>query len=200
VPIRCRASRITWRRSLLKDCRSLFCWKTHPPQLPAHEQNKVAATAARIAFQVPRLTHHRHVDPDYQTGAEALLQYLDEQGYQADWTLASADQYGLPQSRARVYIVAVRAMPPQQCKHTARSKVAAALSLFRRLCPAGPTEHLEALLKRSSACQQKSHFKFGDGPSGPQAAHDTDSASASAGPKTGPKKRVPKDAHAQGPK
>jgi site-specific DNA-cytosine methylase len=75
---------------------------------------------------VPRLTHHRHVDPDYQTGAEALLQYLDQQGYQADWTTASADDYGLPQSRCRVYIVAVRAMPPLHCKHAARKKVSAA--------------------------------------------------------------------------
>jgi len=135
---------------------------------------------------VPRLTHHRHVDPDYQTGAEALLQYLDQQGYQADWTTASADDYGLPQSRCRVYIVAVRAMPPLHCKHAARKKVSAALSLFRRLCPSGPAEDVEALLKRAASCQQKLEFGAA-APAGPSplAAPEPDLPSASARPDKG---------------
>ncbi len=110
-------------------------------------------------LQVPRLTHHRHVDPDFQTGAEALLEYFDGLGYQADWTWASADQHSLPQSRARIYIVATKAMPPRHCKHEAHSKVAAALSLFRRLAPAGPPEDLNNIMQRAQACQQ--HLSIG---------------------------------------
>jgi site-specific DNA-cytosine methylase len=52
---------------------------------------------------VPRLTHHRKVDPDHRTGAEFILDELGKFGYVGEWRILSPRKFGLPQSRDRAY-------------------------------------------------------------------------------------------------
>jgi site-specific DNA-cytosine methylase len=52
---------------------------------------------------VPRLTHHRKVDPDQRTGAEFILDELSKLGYVGEWRILSPRNFGLPQSRDRAY-------------------------------------------------------------------------------------------------
>jgi site-specific DNA-cytosine methylase len=50
------------------------------------------------------------VDPNDQCGAEALCSALKEEGYVAKWFSVSSDEFFLPQSRARVWILALRTL------------------------------------------------------------------------------------------
>jgi site-specific DNA-cytosine methylase len=52
---------------------------------------------------VPRLSHHRKVDPDHRTGAQFILDELSKLGYVGEWRTVRPRNFYLPQSRDRVY-------------------------------------------------------------------------------------------------
>jgi site-specific DNA-cytosine methylase len=52
---------------------------------------------------VPRLAHHRSVDPDTRTGAQFILDELSKLGYVGEWRTVRPRDFYLPQSRDRVY-------------------------------------------------------------------------------------------------
>jgi site-specific DNA-cytosine methylase len=54
---------------------------------------------------VPRLAHHRKVDPDHRSGAQYILDELSKFGYVGEWHTVRPRDFYLPQSRNRVYAV-----------------------------------------------------------------------------------------------
>lgn len=82
-------------------------------QLGLHDERDLFREAIRIVSEAkPRAVMLENVrgllDPKFQNYRERITGKLDELGYSAQWKLLSASEYGVPQLRPRVVLVALR--------------------------------------------------------------------------------------------
>lgn len=91
------------------------------------------------------------MDPDARSGVEALAHELSDRGYETDWTVLCPTRYLLPQSRERVYMLALRCTRlSDEARELRRRQLQRAMIVLRGFSPQRPPEALEEVLSRSS--------------------------------------------------
>ena len=99
---------------------------------------------------VPRLAHHRKVDPDHRTGAQYILDELSKLGYVGEWQTVRPRDFYLPQSRDRVYAMnLLRNDFTEASTRLRREDLAKAMDLISRM-KLGKPEPLATVLQNCS--------------------------------------------------
>jgi site-specific DNA-cytosine methylase len=99
---------------------------------------------------VPRLAHHRKVDPDHRTGAQYILDELSKLGYVGEWQTVRPRDFYLPQSRDRVYAMnLLRNDFTEASTRLRREDLAKAMDLISRM-KLGKPEPLGTVLQNCS--------------------------------------------------
>ena len=100
--------------------------------------------------QVPRFAQRRSVDPDGTSGVTYLVNKMDELGYCGVWAIANANEFFLPQDRARCWMLFLRRRTPSEAERQQRQRDALkALQVVRDLQSPGQTcEVLNHVLSR----------------------------------------------------